>query len=193
MCIYFTFCQPLCIIRTPYHCITTTTSGLGQSKRLMTAPIGYTGSGVMFPHVKIIPMISSQWGSQTLIKFFSQNIHETAAADSELCCSSPHQDQKRGSHHSSSGVLYTGFLTVKGRILKYYCFKALNGLGPKYISGLRWHRLGKACFLSPRSKLDTERSPFSFYAPYIWNKLQAESLSSFKSRLKTFLFATSFY
>lgn len=38
---------------------------------------------------------------------------------------------------------------------------------------------------------------FSFYAPYMWNKLpedcrSAETLSSFESKLKTVMFATAF-
>ncbi len=84
-------------------------------------------------------------------------------------------------------------------------YKALNGLGPKYISDLllryepsRPLRSSGAGLLSvPRVKTKQGEAAFSYYAPYIWNKLpdncrSAETVSSFKSRLKTFLFTTAF-
>ena len=84
-------------------------------------------------------------------------------------------------------------------------FKALNGLGPKYISDLliryepsRPLRSSGTGLLSvPRVKTKHGEAAFSFYAPHIWNKIpencrSADTLSSFKSRLKTFLFAAAF-
>ncbi len=93
-------------------------------------------------------------------------------------------------------------------ILKYYLLvsKALNGLGPKYISDLL------LCYKAPRSlrssgtgllsvlrvKTKHGEAAFSFYALHIWNKLpenckSAATLSSFITQLNTFLFATGFY
>ena len=84
-------------------------------------------------------------------------------------------------------------------------FKALNGLGPKYISDLliryepsRPLRSSGTGLLSvPRVKTKHGEAAFSFYAPHIWNKIpencrSADTLSAFKSRLKTFLFAAAF-
>uniref|UniRef100_A0A3B4FPC0 Reverse transcriptase domain-containing protein n=1 Tax=Pundamilia nyererei TaxID=303518 RepID=A0A3B4FPC0_9CICH len=84
-------------------------------------------------------------------------------------------------------------------------YKALNGLGPKYISDLltqyepsRSLRSSGSGLLSvPRVRTRHGEAAFSFYAPYIWNKLpeslrSAETLSLFKSRLKTHLFSAAF-
>ena len=84
-------------------------------------------------------------------------------------------------------------------------YKALNGLGPKYISDLlpryeppRPLRSSGTGLLSvPRVKTKYGEAAFSHYAPQIWNKLpescmSAATLTSFKSKLKTFLFATAF-
>ncbi|XP_032872790.1 uncharacterized protein LOC116970201, partial [Amblyraja radiata] len=79
-------------------------------------------------------------------------------------------------------------------------YKALNGLGPKYISDLllsyepprplRSSGTGLLCV--PRVRTKHGEAAFSFYAPHIWNKLpencrSAATLGSFISRLKTFL------
>ena len=81
-------------------------------------------------------------------------------------------------------------------------YKALNGLAPCYLSDLLSYR--SSCYslrsvtnkllVEPRAKLTTYgfRS-FSFAAPRLWNRLplnirSCSSVSSFKSRLKTFLF-----
>ena len=84
-------------------------------------------------------------------------------------------------------------------------YKALNGLGPKYISDLliRYEpsrplrSSGTGLLFVPRVKTKHGQSAFSFYAPHIWNKLpetcrSAATLSSFKTSLKTLLFATAF-
>ncbi len=55
--------------------------------------------------------------------------------------------------------------------------------------------LGQVCFLSPRSKINTEKQHFSLSASHVWNNSQktAAALSSFKLRLKTSLFASAVY
>ncbi|XP_037631145.1 uncharacterized protein LOC119491325, partial [Sebastes umbrosus] len=78
-------------------------------------------------------------------------------------------------------------------------YKALNGLGPKYISDLllcyepsRPLRSSGSGLLSvPRVRTKHAEGAFSFYAPNIWNKLPencrtATTLTSFKTKLKTF-------
>uniref|UniRef100_A0AAQ5X7A8 Reverse transcriptase domain-containing protein n=1 Tax=Amphiprion ocellaris TaxID=80972 RepID=A0AAQ5X7A8_AMPOC len=84
-------------------------------------------------------------------------------------------------------------------------YKALNGLGPKYIRDLLTQYIptrplrssGSGLLLVPRVKTKHGEAAFSFYAPYIWNKLpencrSAETLSTFKSSLKTYLFSAAF-
>ena len=79
-------------------------------------------------------------------------------------------------------------------------YKALNGLGPKYISDLlvRYEpsrplrSSGTALLFVPRVRTKQGEAAFSFYAPHIWNKLpencrSAETPSSFKSQLKTYV------
>ncbi|MDG2565911.1 hypothetical protein P7M21_26160, partial [Vibrio parahaemolyticus] len=78
---------------------------------------------------------------------------------------------------------------------------ALNGLGPKYTLDLlvpyeasrplRSSGTGLLCV--PRTRTKQGEAAFSYYAPHLWNKLpvdlmSAQTVSSFKSRLKTLLF-----
>ncbi|CAJ1082756.1 hypothetical protein KUCAC02_009465 [Xyrichtys novacula] len=85
-------------------------------------------------------------------------------------------------------------------------YKALNGSGPKYISDMliryepsRPLRSSGAGLLSvPRVRTKRGEAAFSFYAPHVWNKLpencrSAETLSSFKSQLKTHMFAVAYH
>lgn len=80
-------------------------------------------------------------------------------------------------------------------------YKALNGLGPKYISDLlvvyeaprllRSSGTGLLCV--PRVRTKKAEAAFGFYAPHLWNKLPehlrcAQTVSAFKSGLKTLLF-----
>ena len=94
-------------------------------------------------------------------------------------------------------------LFVVSYIILLLVYKALNVLGPKCISDLlvryeapRPLRSSRAGLLSvPRIKTKQGEAAFSFYAPRLWNKLpeylrSAETVSSFKSGLKTLLFAT---
>ena len=84
-------------------------------------------------------------------------------------------------------------------------YKSLNGLGPKYIRDLLLpyqpsrplRSSGSGLLCVPRIRTKHGEAAFSFYAPQIWNKLpencrNAETLSSFKSRLKTHLFTAAF-
>lgn len=81
-------------------------------------------------------------------------------------------------------------------------YKALNGLGPKYISDLlvvyeaprllRSSGTGLLCV--PRVRTKKAEAAFGFYAPHLWNKLPehlrcAQTVSAFKSGLKTLLFS----
>ena len=84
-------------------------------------------------------------------------------------------------------------------------YKALNGLGPKYIQDLlvpyeasrplRSSGTGLLCV--PRTRTKQSEAAFSYYAPHLWNKLpehlrSSQTVSSFKSGLKTLLFAAVF-
>ena len=84
-------------------------------------------------------------------------------------------------------------------------YKALNDLGPKYISDLLRHQepsrplrsSGTGPLWVPRVKTNNGGAVLSYYAPQIWNKLQANAgllqLTSFTSRLRTFLFTAAFH
>ena len=84
-------------------------------------------------------------------------------------------------------------------------YKALNGLGPKYILDLlvlyeaprplRSSGTGLLCV--PRTRTKQSEAAFSCCAPQLWNKLpehlrSAKTVSSFKTGLKTLLFTTAF-
>ena len=110
--------------------------------------------------------------------------------------------------HISPALRSLHWLPVRQRIdfkVLMLVYKALNGLGPKYISDLltqyepsRPLRSSGSGFLSvPRVRTRHGEAAFSFYAPHVWNKLpeslrSAETLSLFKSRLKTHLFSAAF-
>ena len=83
-------------------------------------------------------------------------------------------------------------------------WKALNGIEPKYISDLchvmnhpdLWDRQVPVSSI-PRVRTKHVEAAFSYNAPNIWNKLpencrSASTLTHFKSRPKTFIFATAF-
>uniref|UniRef100_A0A3B3DKG4 Reverse transcriptase domain-containing protein n=1 Tax=Oryzias melastigma TaxID=30732 RepID=A0A3B3DKG4_ORYME len=84
-------------------------------------------------------------------------------------------------------------------------YKALNGLAPKYMTDLLTQYVparplrssGSGLLSVPRVRTKHGEAAFSFYAPQIWNRLpenirSAETLSVFKSRLKTHLFSVAF-
>ena len=101
------------------------------------------------------------------------------------------------------------WLPVRFRIdfkILLFVFKSLNGLAPDYLSDLiRVHqpsralRSGSQMVLEvPRSSLKTKGDrAFSVAAPKLWNALPvnvrtANSLSTFKTQLKTYLFTLAF-
>ncbi len=84
-------------------------------------------------------------------------------------------------------------------------YKSLNGLGPKYIADMLTDykpkrppgSLGSSQLEIPRVHTKQGESAFSYYAPRSWNQLPeeircAETLATFKSRLKTHLFSCAF-
>ena len=107
--------------------------------------------------------------------------------------------------HIRPVLRYLHWLPVHQRIdfkVLMLVYKALNGLGPKYISDLLTQyepptplRSSGSGYLSvPRFRTRHGEAAFSFYAPHVWNKLPeslrwAETLSVFKSRLKTSIFS----
>lgn len=106
--------------------------------------------------------------------------------------------------HLTAALTSGRWLSARRRIdfkIRLLLCKALKGLGPKCIWDLlpRYEvsgRLGQLCFLSPESKLNVEKQRLDFMI-HMWNKVpekcsSAATLSSFKSRQKTFLFA-AFY
>ncbi|XP_068997425.1 uncharacterized protein [Embiotoca jacksoni] len=110
--------------------------------------------------------------------------------------------------HITPVLISLHWLPVQQRIyfkILLLVYEALNGLGPKYICDLlqpyepsRPLRSSGTGLLSvTRVRTKHEEAAFSFSAPHIWNKLpetcrSAETLSCFKSTLKTFLFAAAF-
>ena len=84
-------------------------------------------------------------------------------------------------------------------------YKSLNGLGPKYMSDLLspytparpLRSAGTSLLITPRVKTKHGEAAFSYSASCKWNKLpdelkQAETLNTFKTRLKTFMFSSVF-
>lgn len=84
-------------------------------------------------------------------------------------------------------------------------YKTLNGLGPKYMLDLLesyetsrpLRSSGTGLLYVPRTRTKQGEAAFSYYAPHLWNKLPeglkyAQTVSSFKSGLKTLLFSTAY-
>lgn len=84
-------------------------------------------------------------------------------------------------------------------------YKSLNGLAPEYIRDLlSWYkpsrslRSSSSCLLTvPRTRTKQGEAAFSSYAPHIWNTIPgeykaAETLNSFKSKIKTYLFRLAY-
>ncbi|XP_057686102.1 uncharacterized protein avpr2aa isoform X3 [Corythoichthys intestinalis] len=84
-------------------------------------------------------------------------------------------------------------------------YKTLNGLGPKYMLDLLdsyetsrpLRSSGTGLLHVPRTRTKQDEAAFSYYAPHLWNKLPerlkyAQTVSSFKSGLKTLLFSTAY-
>ena len=114
-------------------------------------------------------------------------------------------------HHSTPLLEKLHWLPISERI-KYkvacMCFSATNGSGPAYLSELL-HVYTPSCTL--RSSSDTHMlkiqqykrkthgfRTYSCFGPHIWNSLSQDlrhcsTLSSFKAKLKTFLFSQYFH
>ncbi|KAI5098689.1 hypothetical protein C0J45_10828, partial [Silurus meridionalis] len=101
------------------------------------------------------------------------------------------------------------WLPIKSRIdykILLLTYKALNGLAPQYLSELLYQydppRLlrskGAGYLLVPQIKKTTAGGrSFSYKAPQLWNSLptrvrDSDTVSVFKSRLKTYLFSQAF-
>ena len=94
---------------------------------------------------------------------------------------------------------------VKFKVL-LLTYKAVNGIAPTYLQdaivsyqpkrALRSQTAG--LLVTPRvSKTTVGRRAFSYQAPVLWNQLpahvrEADTVSSFKTRLKTFLFDAAY-
>ncbi len=100
------------------------------------------------------------------------------------------------------------WLPVKHRIdfkILLTVFKALNGAAPSYISDMLTEYTpdrsprssSKNLLVIPRIHSKSAHGAFSHYGPTLWNSpphelRSATTVSSFKSRLKTFLFSQAF-
>ncbi len=84
-------------------------------------------------------------------------------------------------------------------------YKSLNGLGPKYIADMLTEykpnrplrSVGSSQLETPRVHTKQRESAFSYFAACSWNQLPeeircAETLSTFKSRLKRLLFSCAY-
>ena len=84
-------------------------------------------------------------------------------------------------------------------------YKALNGLGPKYILDLlvpyeasrTLRSSGTGLLCVPKTRTKQGEAAFSYCAPHLWNKLpadlrSAQTVSSFKSGLKTLSFTAAY-
>ena len=106
-------------------------------------------------------------------------------------------------HHHSTPLLEKLHWLPISECIKYkvacMCFSAINGSGPAYLSELLHvytpsHTLRSSSV--PRM-LEIQRA-FSCFGPHIWNSLPQDlrhcsTLSSFKAKLKTFLFSQYFH
>ena len=116
-------------------------------------------------------------------------------------------------HHSTPLLEKLHWLPISERInykIACMCFSAINGSGPAYVSKLRCMSTLTAS-RTLRSSSDTRMLEiqqykrkthgfriFSCFGPHIWNSLPQDlrhcsTLSSFKAKLKTFLFSQYFH
>ncbi len=111
----------------------------------------------------------------------------------------------RNYDHISPVLSTLHWLPIKHRIdfkILLIIYKALNGLAPRYLSGLLSHYSPPRLLCSQNSghliipiisKSTACSRSFSYLAPKLWNNLpstvrEADTLCQFKSRLKTHLF-----
>ena len=109
-------------------------------------------------------------------------------------------------HHHSTPLLEKTVLASNFRTYKvvYMCFSAINGSGPVYLSQLlhiynpsRTLRSSSDTRMAEIPTIETQDHGFctlSSFGPHIWNSLphnlgHCSTLSSFKAKLKTFLFS----
>ena len=108
------------------------------------------------------------------------------------------------SRKNCTGFPFQNVLSIKSLV----CFSAINGSGPAYLSKLLHvytpsHTLHSS---SDTHRLEIQQykrkthgfHTFSCFGPHIWNSLTQDlrhcsTLSSFKAKLKTFLFSQYFY
>ncbi|KAI5086287.1 hypothetical protein C0J45_1051, partial [Silurus meridionalis] len=112
--------------------------------------------------------------------------------------------------HITPVLISLHWLPIKSRIdykILLLTYKALNGLAPQYLSELLYQydppRLlrskGAGYLLVPQiMKTTAGGRSFSYKAPQLWNSLptsvrDSDTVSVFKSRLKTYLFSQAFY
>ena len=110
-------------------------------------------------------------------------------------------------HHATPLLEKLHWLPISERI-KYkvacMCFSAINGSGPAYLSELLhvYTPSRTLCSSSDTRMLDKRKThgfrTFSCFGPHIWNSLPQDlrhcaTLSSFKAKLKTFLFSQYFH
>ena len=132
-----------------------------------------------------------------------QRVQNTAA---RLICNTPRFD------HITPSLFKLHWLPIKFRInfkILLIAYKAIHGLAPEYISDIITVKPKSNYSLRPNSQLLLQKPKmkslatlddrsFAFAAPTLWNKLpeairHAGSVSSFKRRLKTYLFREAFY
>ncbi len=118
------------------------------------------------------------------------------------------QTRTRTSEHLTPVLRSLHWLPVTFRIdfkVLLLVYKSLNGLGPKYVADMLTEykpnrplrSLGPSQLEIPRVHTKQGESAFSYYAARSWNQLPeeikcAETLATFKSRLKTHLFSCAF-
>ncbi len=121
------------------------------------------------------------------IKFRLQLVQNAAVRVVKVLKKRDHVTQARKELH---------WLPVEARIklnIITTTWKALNGIGPKYIKDMLSIKTGRAGLRSPKSIGDRA---FCKTAPTLWNELShelrlTEKLDTFKSRLKTKLYSTN--
>ena len=95
------------------------------------------------------------------------------------------------------------WIPIEYRICFKICnvYKAVNGLGPQYLSDLltpyvpsrKLRSKDLSLLVAPKTNLKIGKRSFSVCGPHLWNSLpvslrKVESLESFKSGLKTYYF-----
>ncbi len=114
----------------------------------------------------------------------------------------------RRCEHITPVLISLHWLPVKQRIdfkILLIVFKAMNGLAPSYVADMLseytpdrpLRSSNKGLLTIPRINTKSAHGAFSHYGPTLWNSLPHElrsttTVSSFKSRLKTYLFSQAF-